>query len=48
MCESMGHAWLTGAEPVMERAAVARRASENEIDLLALLLPRPAAAPLDA
>jgi len=41
MCESMGHAWLTGAEPVMERAAIARRASENEIDLLTLLLPRP-------
>ena len=39
MCESMGHAWATGAEPVMEKAAIARRASETEIDLLTLLLP---------
>jgi aminoglycoside phosphotransferase (APT) family kinase protein len=42
ICESMGHAWLSGAEPVMEKAAIGRRASENEIDLLDLLLPRPA------
>jgi len=41
ICESMGHAWLSGAEPVMEKAAIGRRASENEIDLLDLLLPRP-------
>ncbi len=41
ICESMGQAWLSGAEPVMEKAAIARRASENEIDLLDLLLPRP-------
>jgi len=41
ICESMGHAWLSGAEPVMEKAAIGRRASENEIDLLALILPRP-------
>ncbi len=41
MCESMGHAWATGAEPVMEKAAIARRASETEIDLLTLLLPGP-------
>jgi aminoglycoside phosphotransferase (APT) family kinase protein len=39
ICESMGLAWRTGAEPVMEKAAIARRASETEIDLLALLLP---------
>lgn len=44
ICESMGHAWLSGAEPVMEKAAIGRRASENEIDLLDLLLPRAAAA----
>ena len=48
MCEGMGQAWLSGTEPVMERAAIARRASENEIDLLALLLPRSAGAPLSA
>ena len=40
ICESMGQAWRTGAEPVMEKAAISRRASETEIDLLALLLPR--------
>ncbi len=40
ICESMGHAWLSGAEPVMEKAAIGRRASEAEIDLLELLLPR--------
>ncbi|OYU84928.1 MAG: phosphotransferase family protein, partial [Burkholderiales bacterium PBB5] len=43
ICESMGHAWITGAEPVMEKAAIGRRASETEIDLLELLLPRSAA-----
>ena len=43
ICESMGHAWMTGAEPVMEKAAIGRRASETEIDLLELLLPRGAA-----
>ena len=42
ICESMGEAWLSGAEPVMEKAAIGRRASEAEIDLLALLLPRAA------
>ena len=40
ICESMGQAWLTGAEPVLEKAAIGRRASETEIDLLALLAPR--------
>ncbi len=40
ICESMGQAWLSGAEPVMEKAAIGRRASEAEIDLLELLLPR--------
>ena len=42
ICESMGQAWLSGAEPVMEKAAIGRRASETEIDLLELLLPRQA------
>ena len=40
ICESMGQAWLSGAEAVMEKAAIGRRASETEIDLLDLLLPR--------
>lgn len=40
ICESMGHAWLSGAEPVLEKAAIGRRASEAEIDLMELLLPR--------
>lgn len=40
ICESMAQAWLSGAEPVMEKAAIGRRASEAEIDLLALLAPR--------
>lgn len=44
ICESMGQAWRTGAEPVMEKAAISRRASETEIDLLALLAPRQRAA----
>ncbi len=39
ICESMGQAWLSGAEPVMEKAAIGRRASETEIDLLDQLLP---------
>ena len=42
ICESMAQAWMTGAEPVLEKAAIGRRASETEIDLLALLLPCPA------
>ena len=43
ICESMAQAWLSGADPAMEKAAIGRRASETEIDLLDLLLPRPAA-----
>jgi len=39
ICESMGQAWLSGAEPEMEKAAIARRASETELDLLQLLAP---------
>jgi aminoglycoside phosphotransferase (APT) family kinase protein len=34
MCESMAQAHLSGDEPSVERAAIGRRASETEIDLL--------------
>jgi len=44
ICEGMAHAYLSGAEPDVERAAIGRRASETEIDLLELLAPRRAAA----
>jgi aminoglycoside phosphotransferase (APT) family kinase protein len=40
VCESMAHAWLSGEERDVEKAAIGRRASESEIDLLALLAPR--------
>jgi aminoglycoside phosphotransferase (APT) family kinase protein len=40
MCESMAHAWLCGAEHNVELAAIGRRASETEIDLLRLIAPR--------
>ena len=40
ICEGMAHAYLSGAEPDVERAAIGRRASETEIDLLGLLAPR--------
>jgi aminoglycoside phosphotransferase (APT) family kinase protein len=40
ICQSMAHAYLSGAERHVERAAIGRRASEAEIDLLALLAPR--------
>ncbi len=40
ICQSMAHAYLSGAERNVERAAIGRRASEAEIDLLALLAPR--------
>ncbi|MEO8298038.1 MAG: phosphotransferase family protein [Burkholderiales bacterium] len=39
-CDSMGHAFIQGTDPRLERAAVGRRASETEIDLLQLLAPR--------
>ena len=35
----MAHAWLSGQERDVEKAAIGRRASESEIDLLALLAP---------
>jgi aminoglycoside phosphotransferase (APT) family kinase protein len=40
VCEAMAHAWLAGHERDVEKAAIGRRASESEIDLLALLAPR--------
>jgi aminoglycoside phosphotransferase (APT) family kinase protein len=40
ICQSMAHAYLSGAERNLERAAIGRRASEAEIDLLGLLAPR--------
>jgi len=40
ICQSMAHAYLTGTERNVERAAIGRRASEAEIDLLTLLAPR--------
>jgi aminoglycoside phosphotransferase (APT) family kinase protein len=40
ICEAMAHAYLSGEERDVEKAAIGRRASEAEIDLLALLMPR--------
>ena len=40
ICEGMAHAYLSGAERNVEKAAIGRRASEAEIDLLELLAPR--------
>jgi len=40
VCEAMAHAWLARHERDVEKAAIGRRASESEIDLLALLAPR--------
>jgi aminoglycoside phosphotransferase (APT) family kinase protein len=45
ICESMAAAYLSGAERNVERAAIGRRASETEIDLLDLLAPRRDGAP---
>jgi aminoglycoside phosphotransferase (APT) family kinase protein len=44
ICEGMAAAHLSGAERSVERAAVGRRASETEIDLLDMLAPRAMAA----
>jgi len=44
ICQSMAHSYLSGAERNAERAAIGRRASEAEVDLLELLAPRPARA----
>lgn len=40
ICGSMAQSYLSGAERNVERAAIGRRASEAEIDLLCLLAPR--------
>jgi len=40
VCEAMAQAGLSGKERDVEKAAIGRRASESEIDLLALLAPR--------
>ena len=40
VCEAMADAWLSGRERDVEKAVIGRRASESEIDLLALLAPR--------
>jgi aminoglycoside phosphotransferase (APT) family kinase protein len=40
MCLDMGDAWRAGRDRSVERTAVARRASETELDLLRLLAPR--------
>ncbi len=39
-CDSMGRAFSTGADTALERAAIGRRASESELELLHLLVPR--------
>ena len=39
VCETMAQAWLDGSERDIEKAVIGRRASEAEIDLLALLAP---------
>jgi aminoglycoside phosphotransferase (APT) family kinase protein len=41
ICEGMAHSYLSGAERNVEKAAIGRRASETEIDLLELLVPPP-------
>ena len=40
MCTIMVTAFKTGADRSVERAAIGRRSSETEIDLLRLLAPR--------
>ncbi len=44
ICQSMAHAYLTGAERTLQRLSIGRPASEAEIDLLVLLAPRAKAA----
>ncbi len=38
-CDAMGLAWRSGSDRSLERLAVARRVSETEVDLLALIAP---------
>lgn len=40
MCMSMYHAFAQGADRTVERAAIGRRSSETEIDLINLLYPK--------
>jgi aminoglycoside phosphotransferase (APT) family kinase protein len=40
MCENMVSTFLTGDDPSVERAAIGRRVSETDLDLLRLLAPR--------
>jgi aminoglycoside phosphotransferase (APT) family kinase protein len=40
MCMTMVNAFSTGADPSVERAAIGRRSSETEIDLLNLIYPK--------
>jgi aminoglycoside phosphotransferase (APT) family kinase protein len=40
VCDSMAHAFASGVDRSLQRAAIGRRASEAEIDLLHLLAPR--------
>jgi aminoglycoside phosphotransferase (APT) family kinase protein len=40
ICQRMAAAFLSGADPTVERAAIGRRSSETEIDLLMLIDPR--------
>jgi aminoglycoside phosphotransferase (APT) family kinase protein len=37
VCEGMAYGWLSGTERDIEKAAIGRRTSEAEIDLLAML-----------
>ena len=41
ICDNMAQSWLDGHDRSVERAAIGRRASETELDLLDLLAPRP-------
>ena len=40
MCQNMTATFLSGATPSVERAAIGRRVSETELDLMRLLAPR--------
>ncbi len=44
ICEAMAHTYLSGAERNVEKAAIGRRGSEAEVDLLDLLVPNTQAA----
>src|SRR5690606_39021805 len=39
-CDAMGLAWRSGQDRGIERLAIARRASEVEVDLLQLMAPQ--------